>query len=261
QPTQQEFMAFARTELMKLPGVDRVSMLDLSLSGFSSQRGFPVEFQMQGPDWEKLTELSMEMRKKLMDSGYMADVDSDYNPNMPELQIIPNRKKAAETGVPVTTIANGIAAMVGGLKLLPNKYTDASGHRDVIQIKLVQDQNRDPVDIKNIDVRNIYSWMTPLNSLVDIKEDSTLLTITRYNRERSIGIFGNFAPKKSQAQVIDYVKKLADQMLPTGYHITLAGSSQAFKESMQSLLGALILGIFVAYIVLASQFNSFLHPA
>lgn len=260
-PSQQEFMAFLRAELQKITGVNRVSMLDLSLAGFSAQRGFPIEFELQGPEWNKLTELSLEMRKILSESGYMADVDSDFNPNMPELLIIPNRKKSAESGVPVTTIANGVAAMVGGLKLLPNKYTDSAGHRDDIQVKLVADQNRGPVDIKNIDVRNVFSWITPLSSLVEIKDSSTLLTVTRYNRERAIGIFGNFSPKKSQAEVIEYITKLGKEMLPQGYHVTLAGSSQAFNDSFSSLLSALILGIFVAYLVLASQFNSFLHPA
>lgn len=259
-PSQQEFMQFLRSELSKIPGVERAAILDLSLSGFSAQRGYPIEFELQGPDWDRLAALSIDMRKDLQNSGLMADVDSDYNPNMPEIEVEPNRKVAAQMGVPITTIANGVAAMVGGLKLLPNKYTDSAGHRDDIQVKLVADQNRGPVDIKNIDVRNIQNWMTPLSSLVTIRPGSTLLTVTRYNRERAIGIFGNFAAGKSQSTVIDYVKDLAKK-LPEGYHLTLSGSSQAFQESNRSLMLALILGIFVAYTVLASQFNSFLHPA
>ena len=259
-PTQQVFMGFLRGELAKIKGVERVAILDLSLTGFSAQRGYPIEFELQGPDWAKLAELSIEMRKKLSTSGFMADVDSDYNPNMPEIQILPNRKKAAESGVPISTIANGISAMVGGLKLLPNKYTDSAGHRDDIQVKLVADQNRGSVDITNIDIRNVFSWPTKLSSLVEVRKGNTLLTVTRFNRERAIGIFGNFAPGKSQSEVLDFVKGLAKDTLPSGYHVTLSGSSQAFNESIQSLLGAMILGIFVAYIVLASQFNSFLHP-
>jgi HAE1 family hydrophobic/amphiphilic exporter-1 len=260
-PTQTDFMAFMRTELAKIPGVQRVAILDLSLTGFSAQRGYPIEFELLGPDWTKLAELSLEMRKRMNASGYMADVDTDYNPNMPETEIAPNRQKAAASGVPVTAIANGVAAMVGGLKLLPNKYTDPSGHREDIQVKLVADENRTPVDINNIWVRNVYGWITPLSQLVEISPGNTLLTITRFNRERGIGIFGNFAPGKSQSDVMEYIKKTAKEVLPPGYHITMSGSSQAFNDSFKSLIGALVLGIFVAYMVLASQFNSFLHPA
>jgi HAE1 family hydrophobic/amphiphilic exporter-1 len=144
---------------------------------------------------------------------------------------------------------------------LPNKYTDAAGHRDDIQVKLDPKDNEGPSDIDKIWVRNVHGEVLPLSQLVDVKKGSTLLTITRYNRERGISIFGNFAAGKSQADVIDYVQKTAKEILPEGYHVTMSGSSQAFNDSFKSLIGALILGIFVAYMVLASQFNSFIHPA
>jgi hydrophobe/amphiphile efflux-1 (HAE1) family protein len=260
-PSQQEFMQFIRTELGKVPAVQRVSILDLSLTGFSAQRGFPIEFELQGPNWSKLADLSIEMRKKMTESGYMADVDTDYNPNMPETEIFPDRSNAASRGVPVTTIANAVSAMVGGLKLLPNKYTDNAGHRDDIQVKLQPELNQGPPDINKIYVRNVQGEVVPLSALVDIKASTTLLTITRYNRERGISIFGNFAPGKSQSDVMNYIQKTAKEILPDGYHVVISGSSQAFNDSFRSLIAALILGIFVAYMVLASQFNSFIHPA
>ncbi|MEI8347058.1 MAG: efflux RND transporter permease subunit, partial [Pseudomonadota bacterium] len=260
-PSQQEFMGFLRQALTKIPGVQRVAMMDLSLSGFSAQRGYPIEFVLQGPDWEKLTALSLEVRKQLGSSGLMTDIDSDYNPNMPEIGIYPDREKAAKNGVPVTAISNAVASMVGGLKLLPNKYTDSSGHRDDIQMKLDPSENQGPEDIGRIWVRNVHGEVLPLSQVVSMKQESSLLTITRYNRERGISVFGNFKAGKSQSEVIDYVKKTTKEMLPEGYHMTLSGSSQAFQDSFKSLMGALLLGIFVAYMVLASQFNSFLHPA
>jgi hydrophobe/amphiphile efflux-1 (HAE1) family protein len=259
-PTQQEFMTYLRGQLSKIPGVQRAAILDLSLTGFSAQRGYPIEFVLQGPDWQKLSSVSEQMQEKLSKSGYMADVDTDYHPNMPETEIFPDRVKAVERGVPITTIATSVATMVGGLKLLPNKYTDAAGHRDDIQVKLVADENKGPADIDKIWVRNVYGEIVQLKSVINMKPGSTLLTVTRYNRERGISVFGNFAPGKSQSDVIDYVKKVAKETLPEGYHITISGSSQAFNESFRSLIGALILGIFVAYMVLATQFNSFLHP-
>jgi hydrophobe/amphiphile efflux-1 (HAE1) family protein len=259
-PSQQEFMAYLRGELAKIPGVQRAAILDLSLTGFSAQRGYPIEFVIQGPDWEKLADLAAQMREKMKTSGLMADVDTDYNPNMPELEIFPNRSKAAERGVPITSITNTIAAMVGGMKLLPNKYTDASGHRDDIKVKLDNSENLTEEDIYQIGVRNIQREIIPLSQVVDIEKGNTLLTITRFNRERGISIFGNFTPGKSQSEVMDYAIKTAKEILPEGYHLVPSGSSQAFNDSFRSLIGALILGIFVAYIVLASQFNSFIHP-
>jgi hydrophobe/amphiphile efflux-1 (HAE1) family protein len=259
-PTQQDFMGELRKEFGKIQGVDRVSLLDLSLTGFSAQRGYPIEFELQGPDWGRLTQLSVEMRKRLASSGMMSDVDSDYNPNMPEIEVIPNGTQAKRHGVTVAAISNTVAAMVGGLKLLPNKYTDASGHRDDIQVKLVAGENQNPADIAKLWVRSLAGEMVPLKDLITLNESKTLLTITRYNRERGIGIFGNFQPGKSQSDVIAFIQATAKDILPQGYFITLTGSSQAFGESFRSLIEALVLGIFVAYMVLASQFNSFLHP-
>jgi multidrug efflux pump subunit AcrB len=95
---------------------------------------------------------------------------------------------------------------------------------------------------------------------VEIKEKTSLLTINRYNRERSISLFANVVEGKSQSDAVAFVEKTAKELLPEGYHIILSGSSKAFRESFESLILALILGIFVAYMVLGAQFNSFIHP-
>ncbi len=259
-PSQQEFIAELRSELKKIPGVDRVSILDLSLAGFSTQRGYPIEFVVQGPDWNKLASLSQTLQKRLNSSGMMADVDTDYNPNMPEIEVIPNRRRAAQQGVTVKAISDSIAAMVGGLKLLPNKFTDNTGHREDIQVKLRPEFNQNTQDFTHTFVENGFGQVVPLGPLIKTELSDTLLTITRYNRERGISIYGNFAPGKSQSEVMGYIQKTAKEVLPSGYHIRFSGSSEAFSESFRNLLIALALGIFVAYIVLATQFNSFLHP-
>jgi len=256
-PTQQEFMGYIRGEFKKIPGIDRASLQDLSLSGFTAQRGYPVEFTVQGPEWQKLADISIQMRKKMADSGLMTDIDTDYQLGMPELGIRPDRAKAAARGITVTNIGNAISALVGGLRV--GKYTDSSGHRDDIRLKLVNSQNQTPTDLHRIWLRNQQGELVPLSEVVTSQQKPSLLLITRYNRERAISVFANIAPGKSQADAIDYVKTAA-KAVPEGYHIVLSGSSQAFQESGNSLLIAFVLGIFVAYMVLASQFNSFLHP-
>ena len=258
-PSQQEFMAFARESFNKIKGVTRATVLDLSLQGFTAQRGFPVTFSIQGPEWEKLAEFSAKIMDKMKQSAMMTDVDTDYNPNMPEIKVIPDRYKAASRGVTVNSIANDISALVGSLQV--GKYTDVSGHRDDIRVKLQNQDNRKRADINRIWVRNIHGEMVALSEVVQLQEKPSLLTISRYNRERAITVFANIAPGKSQSDAMDFSVKAAKEILPDGYHLVLSGSSQAFQESFQSLMVALILGIFVAYMVLGAQFNSFIHPA
>ena len=259
EPTQQDYMDYCRKEFNRIPGVKRASMIDLSLNGFSASRGgsAAIQFQVQGPDWKELAHQSLGILEKLKASGLMTDVDTDYNPNMPEIQILPDRKKAYDRGVTIANISNTISAMVGSLRV--GKYTDSSGHRDDVRVKMEGERGRNVRDITRVYVRNNRGEMVPLSEVVDQKDEATLLTISRFNRERSISIYGNLPQGKSQKTAMDYIDTLG-KALPDGYHIVLSGNSQAFQESFKSLLLALILGIFVAYLVLGAQFNSFIHP-
>ncbi len=257
-PSQQEFMSYIRNQIAKIPGVVRVTVMDPSLSGFSAKRGFPIQFSVQGPDWEKLAAYSKQIMDIMIASKFVTDVDTDYKLGMPEIQIIPDRNKAMARGVTVTNIANTINATVGSMRV--GKYTDEAGHRDDIRVKLLDKYNREQQDIRRIMVRNVAGEMVSLSNVVDIKEKSSLLTISRYNRERAVTIFANIAPKISQTDVMAFIENTAAKILPQDYHVIFAGSSQTFTESFQSLIIALVLGIAVAYMLLGSQFNSFIHP-
>jgi len=255
--TQAEFIQIVRKEFNALPGVERAVVQDLSLSGFTAQRGFPIEFTLRGPNWDKLGSLSDEIMKRMKDSGLMIDVDTDYQLGMPELQIHPDRAKAAEHGVDILSIANTINSTIGGIR--SGKFT-SNGKRYDIRVRLAQADRSAPEDIKTLWVRNQTGEMVPLGDVVTQEIKPSLFSITRKNRERAISIYANPAPGHSQQQGLDAVQKIAKQVLPEDYHIVFSGGSQAFKESFQSLIFALVLGIFVAYMVLGTQFNSFLHP-
>lgn len=256
-PTQQEFMQHTRQALRKIKGLSRVSLMDPSQAGFTARRGYPIELSLRGPDWAKLAELSAEMRQKMTDSGLMTDVDTDYLEGMPEFQITPDRDKAAVYGVSISDIADTINSMIGGVRA--GKFTK-DGKRYDVRVK-VEDKDRAALsDIESLYVRNNTGELIPLGKLIKTEKHNSLQAISRRDRERAISIYGNPAMGASQAEALDYVQKIAKEILPDGYRIVLSGSSQAFGESFQSLIMALIFGIFVAYMVLASQFNSYIHP-
>ncbi|MBF0494304.1 MAG: efflux RND transporter permease subunit [Candidatus Omnitrophica bacterium] len=255
--TQNEFMQIARKALGAIPGVDRAVIQDLSLTGFTAQRGYPVEFTIRGPEWDKLGELDGEMLKRMKTSGFVTDVDTDYQPGMPELQVYPDREKAAAHGVSVLSIADTINAMVGGVR--QGKFT-SRGKRYDVRVRLEAVDRSNPDDIKKMWVRNQFGEVVPLSDVVTAVEKPSLFSITRKNRERAVSIFANPAPGHSQQEALNEVIKIGKQVLPEGYRIVFSGGAQAFKESFQGLIFALILGIFVAYMVLGTQFDSFIHP-
>jgi multidrug efflux pump len=253
--SQQDFATDMRKEFNSYPGV-RAVVQDLSQQGFSAQRGFPVEFSVRGSDWEKLVEISTDMREKLVASGFATDVDTDYQVGMPELRIVPDRARAADLGVSVEEVATTINALVGGVR--SGKYS-TGGRRIDIRTRLLANQRTRPEDLSRLRVRTASGELIPLSALVKEEERPALQSVTRRDRERAISIYGNVAPGKSQSDALAYIEQISKD-LPPGYRAVLGGSSVAFRESMGQLMFALILGVLVAYMVLASQFNSFLHP-
>lgn len=253
---QQELMDYFRSKLNKIPDVKAV-IQDLSMRGFAAHRGFPIEFTIRGSDWEKLASYSQEIQAKMKESDLFVDVDTDYLEGMPEVRIYPDRDKAFERGVSIGTIAHTINSMIGGDRIA--KYTKG-GKRYDVRVRVVPEQRMSPEDIQKLLVWNNRGEMVRLADVTKFEEKPSLLTITRRGRERAIGIFANIAARKSQETAIDKAREISEKILPEGYRAVFSGTSETFKESQQSLMFALWLGILVAYMVLASQFNHLVHP-
>ncbi len=253
--TQAEFAGVIRRELNSIPGL-RAVVQDLSQAGFTAQRGFPVEFSVRGHDWDKLVDVSDNVMRTLQQSGTVIDLDTDYRLGMPELQVAPDRARAADVGVPIEDVATTINALVGGVRI--GKYSDG-GRRMDVRLRLLAPQRSRPEDLARLSVRSASTELLPLSALVSTNEQPALQAITRRDRERAITMYANVAPGRSQDEALAEVEKLS-QTLPIGYRLVLGGASVAFRESMSGLFFALFLGILVAYMVLASQFNSYIHP-
>ncbi len=245
-----------RKQLKGLKGVF-VVVQDNSNRGFLERKGFPIEMSIKGPVWNHVIDYSERLKEAMKQTGFMTDVDSDYREGLPEIQIIPNRQKATQMGVSVADINRTIQAMVGGV--IAGQYTQ-NGYRVDIRVRLKDGMRNQPTDIAHLQARNNRGELVPLSSLIDIKESKILQEITRENRERAITLTANVAKTSSQAQAMSAVTKAAKKILPPGYHVAYSGSSASFNESFRGLLLAIGLGLMVAYMVLASQFNSFTQP-
>ncbi len=254
--TQMQIADVLRKQLKKIDGISVVSMIDPSLQGFTAKRGYPVEFMLMGPDWDKLASLAAGMVSDMDKTGLMVDADSDYKLGVTEALVYPNRVKAAARGVNMSTIGNALNASYGGLKY--GKYTK-DGKRYDVTVELDKTDRTQIQGILNAFVRNNQGELIKLSDVVDVKEKPTVTSITRENRERAIRIYANVALGKSQGDALNQVEALGKK-LPDGYRIFFVGASQSFRDSNSSLIVALFLGIFVAYMVLGTQFNSFVHP-
>jgi hydrophobe/amphiphile efflux-1 (HAE1) family protein len=251
----QALAADIRKDLQSIAGI-RVSVQDPSQQSFGVQKAYPVDFSVRGADWDTLVAQALKLKAELEQSGLVTDLTSDYQVGAPEVQVVPDRRRATELGVSVNELANTISALVGGN--IVGKFS-TEGRRIDMRVRLLAGQRTRPEDIGAIRVRAQNGDMIPLSLLVTQRETAVLQSISRVDRERAIGISGNVAPGHSQAEAMGKVAELAKD-LPLGYRAVASGQASQLAETTSGLFFALAIGILVAYMVLASQFNSFLDP-
>jgi HAE1 family hydrophobic/amphiphilic exporter-1 len=154
-------------------------------------------------------------------------------------------------------IGRTVNAAMGGIR--QGKFT-RDGRRYDIRLRLSPEERLTGDDVKLLTVRNSYGELIPLSDVVHIENAKTLQSITRVNRQRAVSVTANMAAGASQAAALEAAEKISKENLPPGYTFNLEGGAKTFSESGSGLWIAFLLGIVVAYMVLASQFNSFIHP-
>ncbi len=251
-----KIMQLLREEFKELKDL-RITMRDNSARNLSSGRQNPVGINLRGPELSVLEEKSKILMETLEKENLAVELDTDFRRGIPELLLRPNRQAMADRGVTVEQVGQILSAGIGSLR--QGKFT-MDGRRYDIRFKLREDFIQSADDFKQLYVRNNVGNMVPMSELVEISESQAVQGIYRVNRQRSISIFGNLAPGVSQSTVLDRARQLSAEILPTGYSFALEGASAGFASAFKSLYYALMIGILVAYLILAVQFNSFIHP-
>lgn len=251
-----EIMNEIRTKLKDYKGL-RISMRDNSARNLTTGRLNPVAFNLRGPDLEALNDKAQDMIQWLTNQKLAVDVDTDYRLGLPELSLTPNRDVLLKKGVSVEAVSQVLEAAIASVRA--GQFL-ADGKRNDIRFKVNDTQIASMEDVKKLYVRNNYGNIIEVGELVKSENKKTLQSIARINRQRSVSVYGNLYPGQSQANVLDKAKNYANTNLPEGYSFNLEGASAGFSSSFQNLLSALLIGILVAYMILAVQFNSFRDP-
>lgn len=254
--THQDIMNKIREKTKLIKGL-RVSMRDISSRNLTTGKLNPIAFNLRGPDLKVLNEKAQNIMKQLEDKKLATDLNTDYQLGLSELGLVPNRDQLMKKGVSVDSVSQVLQTAVAGLRA--GQFM-SDGHRQDIRFKVREDQIKSVDDIKKLYVRNNYGNIVALKDLVIDQEKEALQSISRINRQRSISVFGNLAPQQSQAQVLKLAQEISEAQLDTGYSFNLEGASAGFSSSFKNLYWTLLLGILVAYMILAVQFNSFRDP-
>lgn len=235
----------------------RVNISDPSTRAFGGGgRGSPVEFVVKGTDWPTLQKAVQDIMDKMKSSDLMTDIDSNLDEGLPEIQIVPNRQSMTVSGVNVSNLGAVVATMMNGKTVA--QYTEGGKRYDVV-LSLEKTKNQIH-DLENIFVSNVKGNFLPINRLVKYENTKTLQQINHVNRFRAISVYANVEKQVSPDKAWSYIQAESKKILKPGYIIEKSGTTQAQAETFQSLLFALLLGVLVAYMIIAAQYNSFIDP-
>ncbi|MGH7256247.1 MAG: efflux RND transporter permease subunit, partial [Nitrospirales bacterium] len=239
-----------------LPGV---RVFPVMRQGFGGRIRKPVQFVLGGGTYEELTDWRDILLARIEERNPgLEGLDYDYKENNPQLRVVINRDRAGDLGVTIGNIGRTLETILGSRRV--TTFIDAGEEYDVV-LEGERDSHRTPSDIEDISVRSERSGrLIPLGNLVTLEEFADSGTLNRYNRVRAITLEANLADGYSLGEALTYLEELARDHLPQTAIVDFKGESQDFKSAGRSLFFVFILGVVVVFLVLAAQFESYVHP-
>jgi HAE1 family hydrophobic/amphiphilic exporter-1 len=246
-----------RERLARIPGITITNIGVTDLGG-----GKQISFSLQGPDLGELERLARQIMKQLRDIPGLVDLDSTLKPDKPTIAVDVRRDAAADLGLNVNAIAGTLRTLVAGTTV--GNWRAANGESYDVQLRLAP-QYRDslsglaelPLVLATADggARTVR-----LSQVAEVRPATGPNQINRRDLNREINIDAN-ALGRSAGEVSDDIRRvLAETALPPGYRTTFGGSTKNMQESFSYAVGALALAVVFIYMILASQFKSFLQP-
>jgi HAE1 family hydrophobic/amphiphilic exporter-1 len=253
--SQKEVQVELRKMLRALPDV-KAAVYDRSMMGGAGSRNADINLIVQGPEISGIDRYSREIIAKMNAIQGFTGVTRDMEIGKPEVRVIIDRDKAADAGVSVSSIGTAVRALMGGVEVASFKE---GGKTYDIRLRLVQDQRLLPEDVERIWIRTNKGELTDISNFTKIEVGVGPNTINRRDRQRSATIYTNLEGLLL-GDAMPLVRKICDETLPEGYTANFSGRSEAFGETVGYIIFAFLLAVLLTYMILASQFESFIQP-
>ncbi|TQF83114.1 efflux RND transporter permease subunit [Elioraea sp. Yellowstone] len=252
---QQDLTAEIFPKVAAIPGVRAFAVNPGSLGS----RGFqaPIQFVLQGPDYDTLVQWRDAVMERLRESPLLVNIDSNFKETKPEMRVGIDRRRAADLGISIETIGRTIETMLGAREV--GTYVERGNEYKVI-LQAEPADRATPHDLQNIFVRTRSGELVPLANLITLAERARPQSLNREDRLRSITVTASLAPGASLGEALEAVEAAAIDVLPPEARFTWRGQSREFKESSSALYVTFGLALLIVFLVLAAQFESFVHP-
>jgi len=253
--TQQEILVTLRKELSQVPGA-RVFPAPYPMVG--GQRGEPLQFVLSGPNLEEVGRLTKELQQKLVGDPGMGRLDTDLQLDLPQLTLNPDRVRVAAAGLSSSDVALALNMLSGGVDIARYNDEPGDGQRYYVRAKAKDGEFAQPSDLSKIYLRSRDGKLVRLDTVAKIKETLGPAIIGRFDLQYAATFYAT--PTMPLGEAVAKVKQAAAEILPMGYSVKMIGQAEEFGKTVNYMLFAFTLAMVLLYMVLASQFNSFLQP-
>ncbi len=221
--------------------------------GFSQ----PIQYVVQNPDFAKLTDIMGPFVGRASQIKGLANVQTDLFVNKPELRVTFDRDRAEDLGVPVRDVASALQTFLGGRRVSTFTRNDKLYY---VMVQLDPKDRATPSDMRGIYLRGKNGQLVQVDALANVVEGVGARQINHFNRIPSFTLSASLTPGLAQGEALDSIDAVARHLLPPGTTTALAGESREYKESGSAIYFAAGIAFIVVFMVLASQFESLLHP-
>ncbi|MEY3884924.1 MAG: hypothetical protein RIS87_699 [Pseudomonadota bacterium] len=253
--SQQVLIKELKKEFDNIPGVRAIPSPASIARG---QRSEKLQFNLTGANLQEIGRISQRMQQALGSNPDMGKVDLDVQLDLPQLNMNIDRARAANLGLSATDIATAVSLYAGGINVA--KYNDATGdgQRYDIRLKTLDGELQNAADLSKIYLRSSTGELVRLDAVASFKKELGAAVIGRYDLQYAANFYAN--PNMPLGEAVELVKATATKLVPPDYTLKLTGQAEEFGKTLSNIKFVFLLAFVLLYMVLASQFNSFIQP-
>jgi len=253
--SQQVLIKELKKEFDSIPGVKAIPSPASIAKG---QRSEKLQFNITGNNLEEIGQLSKAMQQSLSKNTEMGKVDLDVQLDLPQLDMEIDRQRATAMGLNASDIAGAVSLFAGGINIAKYNDTNGDGQRYDIRLKATEGELKQVADLSKIYLRSASGELVRLDSVASFKSTLGAAVIGRYDLQYSANFYAN--PSMPLGDAVTLVKETASKIVPLNYKLKMTGQAEEFGKTIKNVKFVFLLALILLYMVLASQFNSFVQP-
>ncbi len=253
--SQQALIKELKKELNNIPGVRAIPSPTSIVRG---QRSEKLQFNITGANLQEIGRISQLLQQSLSGNSDIGKVDLDVQLDLPQLSMVIDRARAATLGLSANDIATAASLYAGGINVAKYNEANGDGQRYDIRLKASEGELKNVADLSKIYLRSSSGELVRLDAVASFKKELGAAVIGRYDLQYAVNFYAN--PNVPLGEAVDLVKANAIKLVPADYKLKFTGQAEEFGKTMKNMQFVFSLAFILLYMVLASQFNSFIQP-